>query len=129
MEKFAYPEIVSKVRCLECGDQIVQYRTNKKFCCSKCRDEYFNKRKKQEMKFRRMVDAQLARNYEILSSLIMRGISSAEIEDITHLGFKVGYATSFIKGRTYFSYACFDISFRISDTRIFNIKRMSLTLP
>lgn len=129
MEKNSYPEITTRVRCLECGDKIVHYRTNKKFCCSKCRDTYFNRKKRQDARFRHMIDSQLERNYKILTSLLLRDEFSANIEDLTAMGFRVGSVTSFTRTRNYVSYACFDISFRISDTRIFNIRRMSLTLP
>jgi len=128
-EQYSYPEIEQKVRCLECGDKIIHYRTNKKFCCNKCRDTYFNRKKKQGTRFRRMVDAQLARNYDILSSILRREKTEADIDSLSALGFKVGYATSFIKTRTMTSYACFDISFRVSDKRVFNIRRLSLSLP
>jgi len=38
-----------EIICLECGEKAVKLRQNAKFCCDRCRIDYFNRRNQKQI--------------------------------------------------------------------------------
>lgn len=127
--KKTYGDPVKPARCLECGDRLMNYRSNKKFCTVKCKNDYYNKALRQKRKYKAWVGKQVEINYNILSGILSKGEHSAELHTLAAQGFNSSFITSCIRTGAFVCYTCIDISFRISDTKVFNIHRMSLNLP
>ena len=111
-------------RCLHCGDSISNGRTDKKFCCEDCRISHYNERSRQSRSFRRRVLSQLSANYEILDRLILSGVGSVNLTDLTAMGFFPRVMTSFQKTGKHFEYRCFDIKYIMTSTRIYSISKI-----
>lgn len=111
--------------CLECGDKIKYGRTDKKFCCEECRTRHNNKMAKASRAYRRKIMAKLNRNYAILEQLIKLGETSADLGDLISEGFVPDTVTGFHKNRFKSDeYWCFDIKFRMSDSRVYSISKI-----
>lgn len=111
--------------CLECGD-VMPYgetRANKKFCCTKCKNDYHNK----EVRDMRALHARYIRliekNYSILSNLIKMGITSMSRAQLASLGFNFSYMTSSHRVGAHDENMCYDIQYSLSSMRIFGLKR------
>lgn len=116
--------------CLECGDKIRYGRTDKKFCCDDCRNRYYNGKLKASRAYRRKVLALIDRNYELLDDLIKRGLDSADFMDLTALGFTPDAVTFSHHSRRNHDYACYDIKYRMSESRIYSISKIqNVSLP
>ena len=75
-----YPKIVRQIpKCLECGHKIRYGRTDKKFCCDKCRNRYNNAQVKEGRAYRRRVMKALSGNYDILDSLVKAGVTAEKL--------------------------------------------------
>lgn len=114
--------------CLCCGAEISYGRTDKKFCNSHCKDTFHNRTKTHFLDVKSKVDHIMENNYRILNDMVKLGVSQISMTDLVAMGFNPSYSTSFSKGRDGMSLSCYDISFRISNLKIFNIRRISLTL-
>lgn len=116
-------------QCLECGSEIAFGRSDKKFCCQDCKNTYNNKNKSLRSAYRRKVDRAISRNYEVLSLLVRLGRSRVSLVEALAMGFSPQAVTSCThQSNCGFEFQCYDIVFRVSDTNIFNIHRMSLNL-
>ena len=122
-------KLTQSCRCLECGAEITWGRSDKKFCKRSCKDNYHNKLKQLRNSHRVRVDSVLECNYKILEDLLKMDVDWIPLAEATGAGFQSGYATGFTRVAGHYEYSCYDICFRISATRIFNIRRLSLTLP
>ena len=111
-------------RCLHCGDNISYGRTDKKFCCEDCRISHYNALSRRSRSFRRRVLSQLSANYEILDRLILSGVGSVSLTDLTAMGFFPGVMTSFQKTGKHFEYSCFDIKYRMTSSKIYSIYKI-----
>lgn len=118
--------------CLECGDRIIYGRSDKKFCCEECKSRHYNNLAKGSRAYRRKVMNRLSRNYQILEHLLKTGDKSAELADLIAIGFSPDSVTGFHKSRFRSDeFWCFDIKYRMSDSRIHSISKIqnvSLTL-
>lgn len=114
--------------CLECGTKIRYGRTDKKFCCDSCRMKHFNLQKKQTKAYKRRVINYLLRNYDILDSLLLSDRTSVEMVDLIGLGFIPGVITAFNKSYSHNEYSCFDIKYRMTASKIYGIRKISLNL-
>ncbi len=124
-----YPKIVRQIPvCLECGHKIKYGRTDKKFCCDKCRNRYNNAQIKVGRAYKRRVMKALAANYDILDRLVKAGVSSMELFDLVNLGFVLEAVTSHRRVRHHDEYACFDIKYVLTPSRISGITKISLNL-
>ncbi|MBO5106904.1 MAG: hypothetical protein J6B97_00525 [Bacteroidales bacterium] len=118
-------------RCLECGDKISYGRTDKKFCCEECRMKHFYSSAKATRMFKRKILTMLSRNYTILDGLLGSGRDSADLMDLTAMGFSPGIVTSHKRTGKHDVYNCFDIKYIMTRTRIFSmvkIQNLSVTL-
>lgn len=124
-----YPKIVRRIPvCLECGHKIRYGRTDKKFCCDSCRNKYNNAQIKAGRTYKRRVLKALSGNYEILDRLVKAGVSSMDLFELVNLGFVLDTVTSHRKFRNHDEYACFDIKYIMTPSRISSITKISLNL-
>ncbi len=115
--------------CLECGKSLAYTsRTNQKFCSSQCRYAYNNRKKVFVYKCRNKVENILQRNYLVLSEVLNSKHQTISISDAVIRGFNPAYMTSAVRYSSFVEYTCYDIAYRISDTKLFKIRRMSLNL-
>ncbi len=116
--------------CLECGDKIKYGRTDKKFCSDDCRNRHFNNKLKEGRAYRRKVLTLLQKNYDLLDELIKSGIDSADFADLVTLGFTPDAVTFYHRSRRHDDFACFDIKYKMSESRIYSISKIqNVSLP
>lgn len=123
-------EIPQQERCLCCGEKIDyrQYRTDRKFCCDRCKNAYHNRMRAHYADVKLKVDGIIEVNYRLLNEMLKLGVTQVSMAEAVAMGFKPQYSTSVSKTRTCMEYCCYDIAYRVSDIRIFNIHRLALTL-
>lgn len=114
--------------CLECGHKIKYGRSDKKFCCDTCRSKYNNSQVRAARAYKRRVMRALEGNYDILDRLHGSGITSMDLFELVNLGFVLDMVTSHRKVRHHDEYACFDIKYIMTPTRISGITKISLNL-
>ena len=114
--------------CLECGHKIKYGRSDKKFCCETCRSRYNNSQVRAGRAYKRRVRKAIAGNYDILDRLHRAGIKSMDLFELVNLGFVLDAVTSHRKVRHHDEYACFDIKYIMTPTRISGITKISLNL-
>lgn len=124
-----YKEIPEQ-KCLQCGNDMGYGRSNRKFCCETCKNRYNNSRRYVHTAYRDKVNRNLERNYGILNTLVKMGIDQIPLSEAQSMGFNPHLVTAISRTgrRPTYHYSCYDISFKISDSRIFNIQRITLTL-
>ena len=116
--------------CLECGDKIRYGRIDKKFCCDDCRNRHYNSKLKEGRAYRRKVLSLLQRNYELLEELLKTGVDSADFADLVTLGFTPDAVTFYHRSRRHDDFACFDIKYKMSESRIYSISKIqNVSLP
>ena len=114
--------------CLECGETF-HGRRDKHFCSLTCKNAYHNRAQQAKRHHRSEILAALSGNYSILEALLKEDRTSARLEDLATLGFKPAYVTGHRRGRfSHDEYACFDIVFCRTDTRIFNVHRKAIPI-
>ena len=112
--------------CLQCGSAL-NGRKGKKFCSLECKNNYHNQINHDIRLYRGAVMKKLARNTEILASLVSEGRESAKMDELLSLGFDPYYLTSCSKSSSgHEQCCCFDFCFCRTKTRIFNLRRKSL---
>lgn len=115
--------------CLECGKAFYG-RKDKHFCSLSCKNAYHNRRVRERRHLRMEVMAALARNYEILDSLLKEERVSAPLTELEKAGYDPAFITGHRKGLyRHDEYTCFDISFYRSSTKIFNVRRKACGGP
>lgn len=117
------------VYCLNCGEEIPSGRPDKKFCSTACKNRWHNRKKNQ---FRGVVEQRvlriLERNHSILDKLERLGVRSVDRTTLVGLGFNLEYVTSYRKSGVHHQYACFDIHYEQTPTRIKKIVRTATSL-
>ena len=111
-------------RCLECGDKISYGRTDKKFCSEDCKNRHHNHKSRSERYVKRKTISMLENNYEILDGLIKKGVDTVMLSDILVLGFNPAYLTSFSRVNHHDIYACFDITYTLTPSRLCSISKI-----
>jgi len=111
--------------CLECGDAFTSAygRADKKFCCPQCRSNYHYRAVREARVMRLRITTRLERNHEILSDLLARGITSITRLEAKQLGLDLDFMTSCVVSKTKVECSCFDITYRITASRITNISK------
>lgn len=111
--------------CLECGTAIYG-RKDKHFCCPTCKNLYHNRQQRQRKNIRLVTITALSRNYEILEALLKEKTTSMSLSDLVQMGFNPEYVTGHRKGLyRHEEFACFDIRYYRSSTKIFNVRRIA----
>ena len=117
-------------RCLECGDEIVYGRKDKKYCSEECRNRQHNHSHRACIQYKRMVNTILERNYDILDDLIKSGIEAIWVADAIALGYNPAYVTSYRKHGKRSMCHCYDICYVTTDNRMTSISKIqNLSLP
>lgn len=125
--KYRPKERMEPAYCLECGDQIIYGRTDRKFCCPECKNRYHNKKSWDWRGYRLKVLNNLERNHDILQRLLELGVSSIDKNDLARMGYNFEYQTGSRRiraGHSGIQLKCFDIVFTETDTRFTNIYRL-----
>lgn len=116
-------------KCLECGTDI-RGRRDKRFCSLRCKNAYNNRTQMAKRQLRARTISALTGNYAVLEALLKEGKTAARIEELSELGFDPAYVTGHRRGHfRHDEYACFDIWYFRTDTRIFNVRRKTSVLP
>ncbi len=111
-------------RCLECGDEIAYgKRSDSKFCCTHCRQNWHNRNRNKMHRIKERYDRILEKNYQILLELIESNIHSIDRSRIIAMGFRPEYASKAIHSRSSMLMSCYDISYRMSEQKIFFIDK------
>lgn len=111
--------------CLECGEPLVYGRTDRKFCCDKCKNRYHNRRIRNSRNMKLRVWNALEKNHGILESLIKMDVDAIKLPDLSSLGFNMEYSTSFHKVGRHSQFRCFDILYYMTDSKIFGIRKVA----
>ena len=109
--------------CLNCGQPLTG-RPDKKFCCSRCKNEWNNSVNGPERRSRERVISILSKNYRLLQMVMESGEKAPELKSLEDAGFRQEYVTGFRRirrGRD--EYYCFDISYNKTEARLYNIRR------
>ena len=125
--KKAYPEIKADGKCLMCG-KILSYasRSDKKFCSCGCKNMYHNSKRRELGRCRVHMLRMIEGNYRLLEKCIQAGITKINIADAEAMGFNPHFISSQRKVGAHMEFSCFDVGFRVSESRIFDIHRISL---
>lgn len=117
-------------KCLECGDKIRYGRKDKKFCCEDCKTKYFNAIAKDGRAYKRRILNMLSKNYDLLETLIKAGYEEIDLADIIAMGFAPDLVTFSHRTRRHDECRCFDIKYRKSETRLYEISKIqNVSLP
>lgn len=121
---------VPEQKCLQCGNDMGYGRADRKFCCDACKNRYNNTRRYVHVAYKERINRELEKNYALLSSLVKMGIDQIPLAEAQSMGFNPHLVTAISRTgrRPVLNYSCYDISFKISGSRIFNIQRITLTL-
>ena len=119
IEDLAHP-----VHCQCCGRIILYGRADKKFCSAVCKNRWNNHRKNPDPRpvVKRVLRI-LDRNHNILDKLLKLDIRTLDRLTLLSLGFNMEYATSYKKAGIHHEYACFDIRYELTPTKIKKIVR------
>lgn len=115
--------------CLECGAAI-SGRRDKRFCSLRCKNKYNNRTQMIKRQMRARTIAALTGNYTVLEALLNEGKTGAGLDELSELGFDPAYVTCHRRSTfRHDEYACFDIWYYRTDTRIFHLRRKTTGLP
>ena len=121
-------EMQHRVHCLECGDEIPYGgRPDRKFCSEKCRRDYHNDRRSGVRIVHQRVDTAIHKNYEILLRLLSAGLTEADNDMLFLLGFRREFKTSSCLVSHHIECRCYEIAYRETDSRIWDIRRLPAT--
>lgn len=110
--------------CLECGT-LFYGRLNKRFCCDACKNRYHNRKQQEIRRVKLRMRTILERNYSILSSLLSMNLFSINRQELLLLGYNMDCMTTLCKVGRHEQCSCYDIAFYRTQTRIYNIHRVS----
>ena len=125
IEQMGYEKKSREVsRCLHCGNKIKYGRSDKKFCCSDCKDMHYNDQSRHSRVFRRRILSQLSVNYNLLTEIWRSGRDSVDLSEAQMAGFTPGVFTSFCRHSAHNEYRCFDMKYIMTATRIYSISKI-----
>lgn len=116
-------------KCLECGDEILYGRTDRKFCSEECKNRFNNRKSRNSRVAKLRTLNALEKNHRILDRLLKAGMDSIEIILAKQMGFDPDYVTSFHSPGGIAEYCCFDIRYRMDGTMITGMSRMASFAP
>lgn len=124
----AYRIKTEEAFCLECGDMMPYGRKDRKFCCTKCKDDYNNRQRRMSRLAKLRIINALERNYDILDKLLSQGITSVDFYELKVLGYDPDFVTSSRRYKRYLECCCFDIKFLMSTHQICSMTKI-MSLP
>lgn len=111
--------------CLECGEPIYG-RSDKKFCGVACKNRWH---RGSDTRLRNIMSptlAALTSNYGILENLFLLDIHSCPLTRLEEMGFRQEYVTQKVeKNKKHLEYRCFDFIYCLSQSKLFNLRRIS----
>lgn len=110
--------------CLECGEQILDGRTDKLYCSSVCRHRHYYKMEQKDIETRFSTIDVLDRNHKILSELIRKKVESIELSALMFRGFSPEFMTCCRRKARYSECGCYDIVYNQNASRIFSITKI-----
>jgi len=118
-----------KTGCLECGEPLERYegRTDRKFCCQQCKNRYHYKEVRVSRNIKARITSQLDRNHEVLDGLLKLGITTLDRTEATLLGMDLNVMTACHSTRGHTECSCYDITYRITETKVCNISKCLTT--
>lgn len=111
--------------CLECGDEILYGRNDRKFCSGNCKNAYNNRLASLGPGGKRKIVSKIESNYAILRTLVLLGRTSVTLSELEQLGYDKKYVTFHDKVKGHDMFMCFDISYFQTASRIFSISRIT----
>lgn len=108
--------------CKQCGRQMSYGRPDRKFCSRSCKNKYHNNHHIGPRLIKVRIQHILEKNYRILNSFMEAGISAVPMPSLLALGFNTMYSTGIIHSGRVQTYMCFDIQYRLTATRIFQME-------
>ena len=111
-------------RCLECGDKISYGRTDKKFCCDECKNRHHYHKSRSGRHVKRKTMSVLENNYEILEEIVKNDVDTVLLSDVLVMGFNPAYLTSITRGKHHDVYACFDITYIMTPSKLCSISKI-----
>jgi hypothetical protein len=79
---------------------------------------------KKSRTYRTRVHKLIARNYDILNSLVSEGRETADVAELLLLGFTPGVMTSCHRAGRHDVYGCYDIMYRMTGTKLYSIMKL-----
>jgi len=119
-----YDQNEGTATCLECGCDITYGRSGQKYCSRECKNRHNNRTYAYIRNLKLKTQNKLERNYEILSDMLDNRLDSAELWKLETEGFSPEHVTACYRGRGYLQLCCYDISYRMSDTKVYTVRRI-----
>ena len=110
--------------CLECGEPLYG-RPDKKFCNHACKNKWHGHiRTGQRVAYNKTLNG-LTRNYAILEQLFKLKSSGCPMPSLLEMGFMPELTTHQVKKKgKHLEYRCFDFMYNLSESKLFNLRRM-----
>ncbi len=110
--------------CLECGEPLYG-RPDKKFCSSSCKSKYHGELRRWHNRLYSTTLDNLNRNYGILEHLYRLNNTGCPTSELLAMGFRPDFVTHRVekKGK-HLEYRCFDFVYNMSDSKLFNLRRL-----
>lgn len=117
--------------CVFCGAPLTTGRRDRKFCSLVCKNGYNNEHYSEDQftAVRNRTMRILSKNYSILCDAVQAHKTSIDVSDLVDAGFNPEYATSYKRTRGGDEVRCFDIKYRQTNVKIFNIRPTMLLNP
>ncbi len=115
----------NETKCLECGDTIVYGRMDKKFCCLECKNAYHNRTRHAEDRIKSRVYSKIKTNYAVLAWMLAGNRTYVKLDELAMMGFDPAFYPTCEQEKSHRIYTCFDISYRMSLHKVFNVRKMS----
>ena len=110
--------------CLECGEPLYG-RPDKKFCSISCRSKYHGALRRWHNTLYATTLENLNRNYEILDHMYKLHGKGCSMEELSAMGFRPDFVTHKVeKIGKHLEYRCFDFVYNMSDSKLFNLRRL-----
>ena len=110
-----------EIHCIQCGELLRPGRPDRKFCSARCKNRWHNARVGYLNNFRLRTLNALDRNHRILQHLSKLGLDAFPRSELLSLGFQPEFFTSCTKMHGHLEYACFDMGYRLSITRLWGL--------
>lgn len=115
-----------RLRCIQCGNEIVSGRPDRKFCCEKCKNRYHNR---QRYPLRQGLETAVLRvldkNHAILDRLYKMGVTSIDLITLSNLEFDPHFVTSYRRAGRRQVFAVFDMQYELTSARLKNLQCLS----
>ena len=116
-----------QTRCLQCGQEILYGRADRKFCSDACKNQYHNRRRFPHRELYQSTVLQiLDHNHSILLRLWKMGVKNIDLLTLTHLGFNPYYITCFRRLGRHNVCAVFDMQYEMTPSRIKKLESVTV---